>query len=72
MTADRSPLALSLEVALLATLVVALTAIPLGYLLARRQFAGKSAVQALVTLPVVLPPTVLGYYLLSVFGVRRG
>jgi molybdate transport system permease protein len=46
--------------------------IPLGIVIARqlawRQFRGKAAVEALVALPLVLPPTVFGYYLLVVFG----
>jgi molybdate transport system permease protein len=64
-------LALSVQVALLATLVNALLGIPLAYLLARRVFFGKTLVDLLVTLPLVLPPTVTGYYLIVVLG-RRG
>jgi molybdate transport system permease protein len=40
----------------------------LAWVLANRQFRGKEALDALVTLPLVLPPTVLGYYLLVVLG----
>jgi molybdate transport system permease protein len=64
-------LALSVQVALLATFVNALLGIPLAYLLARRVFFGKTLVDLLVTLPLVLPPTVTGYYLIVVLG-RRG
>jgi molybdate transport system permease protein len=64
-------LALSVQVALLATLVNALLGVPLAYLLARRVFFGKTLVDLLVTLPLVLPPTVTGYYLIVVLG-RRG
>jgi molybdate transport system permease protein len=64
-------LGLSVQVALLATLVNALLGIPLAYLLARRVFFGKTLVDLLVTLPLVLPPTVTGYYLIVVLG-RRG
>ncbi len=64
-------LALSVQVALLATLVNALLGVPLAYLLARRVFPGKMLVDLLVTLPLVLPPTVTGYYLIVVLG-RRG
>jgi molybdate transport system permease protein len=42
----------------------------LGRLLATRQFKGKLLVEALVTVPLVLPPTVLGFYLLVTFGAR--
>ena len=68
-TADA--LALSLRVAVLATVVNALVGVPLAYVLARRRFAGKAALDLLVTLPLVLPPTVTGYYLIVLLG-RRG
>lgn len=64
-------LTLSIRVAVVATVVNALVGIPLAYLLARRRFAGRSAVDVLVTLPLVLPPTVTGYYLIVLLG-RRG
>src|SRR4030095_13782532 len=41
-----------------------------GHLLAVRHFRGKLLVEALVTVPLVLPPTVLGFYLLVTFGAR--
>src|SRR6059036_770872 len=63
--------ALSLRVAVLATVVNALVGVPLAYLLARRRFAGKALLDLLVTLPLVLPPTVTGYYLIILLG-RRG
>jgi molybdate transport system permease protein len=64
-------LALSVRVALLATALTAALGIPLAYLLARRSFRGKTLVDLLVTLPLVLPPTVTGYYLIVLLG-RRG
>jgi molybdate transport system permease protein len=64
-------LALSVQVALLATLLNAVLGIPLAYVLARRVFPGKTLVDLLVTLPLVLPPTVTGYYLIVLLG-RRG
>ena len=64
-------LALSLRVAVLATVVNALVGVPLAYVLARRRFAGKAVLDLLVTLPLVLPPTVTGYYLIVLLG-RRG
>ena len=66
-----SALLLSIRVALIATVLNAIIGIPIAYLLARRQFWGRSLVDLLVTLPLVLPPTVTGYYLIVVFG-RRG
>ena len=62
---------LSLKVATTATLAVTLTGIPLAYLLARKDFPGKHLLDALVTLPLIFPPTVTGYLLLLLLG-RRG
>lgn len=69
--AIATALALSLRVSLLATAVNALVGIPLAYLLAKRRFWGRAALDVLVTLPLVLPPTVTGYYLVVLLG-RRG
>jgi molybdate transport system permease protein len=72
MSADMaSAVWLSIRVALLATALNAAIGIPLAYLLARRRFWGLGAVDLLVTLPLVLPPTVTGYYLIVLLG-RRG
>ncbi|WP_024515837.1 molybdate ABC transporter permease subunit [Bradyrhizobium sp. Tv2a-2] len=62
---------LSLRVATVATLMATPPGIALAYLLARRDFWGKSLLDALVHLPLVLPPVVTGYLLLLAFG-RRG
>jgi molybdate transport system permease protein len=64
-------LGLSARVATLATVLTALVGIPLAYLLARRRFPGHGLLDLLVTLPLVLPPTVTGYYLIVLLG-RRG
>ncbi|HSE94687.1 MAG TPA: molybdate ABC transporter permease subunit [Methylomirabilota bacterium] len=66
-----SALALSVRVSLLATTLTALVGLPLAWLLARRRFWGRQALDVLVTLPLVLPPTVTGYYLIVLLG-RRG
>ncbi|HYE91263.1 MAG TPA: molybdate ABC transporter permease subunit [Terriglobales bacterium] len=66
-----SALSLSIRVALLATALNAAIGIPLAYVLARRRFPGKTVVDLLVTLPLVLPPTVTGFYLIVLLG-RRG
>ena len=72
MSADAvSALGLSIRVAVVATFLNALLGIPLAYLLARRAFRGRALVDLLVTLPLVLPPTVTGYYLIVLLG-RRG
>jgi molybdate transport system permease protein len=68
---DWFPLGLSLRVALLATIITAIIGVPAAWLLARRHFAGRDLISATLLTPLVLPPTVLGYYLLMVIG-RRG
>src|SRR5256712_3563339 len=67
---DMFPLWLSLRVALTATALTLVIGIPVALLLARRRFPGKNVLEAAVVLPLVLPPTVLGYYLLLVIGSR--
>src|SRR5262249_15653676 len=62
---------LSIRVAVLATLLNALVGVPLAYVLARRRFRGRGLVDLITTLPLVLPPTVTGYYLIVLLG-RRG
>ena len=64
-------LALSLKVAGFATAINTCAGIAVGLLLARRRFIGRDLLDALLTLPMVLPPTVLGYYLLVLLG-RKG
>ena len=66
-----SALGLSIRVAIAATVLNALIGIPLAYLLARRSFRGRALIDLVVTLPLVLPPTVTGYYLIVLLG-RRG
>ncbi len=64
-------LRLSLLTSIAATLVVMLLGVPVAYLLATRTFPGKRLVEALLELPMVLPPTVAGVGLLLAFG-RQG
>ena len=68
---DVAVLRVTLQVALSATALLALPALGIGYLLARASFPGKSMLETLVTLPLVLPPTAIGYLLLELFS-RRG
>lgn len=65
------PLALTLKVAAWATLAALLTGGLMGCVLARYSFRGREVLDALCTLPMVMPPTVLGYYLIVLVG-RRG
>ena len=64
-----SVLLVSLRVAVVATLVVGGPAIFLGYALARWQFRGKRLVSVFVGLPLVLPPTAVGFLLLRMLAV---
>lgn len=66
-----TPLWLTLKVALWATVLASIVGIGVAWLMARRPFRGREVVDALLLLPMVLPPTVLGYYLLVLIG-RRG
>ncbi|HEX9617841.1 MAG TPA: molybdate ABC transporter permease subunit [Anaerolineales bacterium] len=65
-----SPLALSLWVSSLAGLAALVLGVALAWLLVRRNFRGKSFLEGLTLLSLVLPPTVLGYYLLVLLGQR--
>ncbi|MEY4562772.1 MAG: hypothetical protein RLZZ618_2049 [Pseudomonadota bacterium] len=64
-------LALTLKVACWATALNLVLGVGVGYLLARKRFFGRDVLDAVLTLPMVLPPTVLGYYLLVLIG-RHG
>jgi molybdate transport system permease protein len=64
-------LKLSLLVVSVSTLLIAIAGTAFGFLLARRRFPGKELLDAVLTLPMVLPPTVVGYYLIVVLR-RKG
>ena len=68
MAIDWFPLWLSLRVAAISTAVALVAGLWLAWILANRQFRGKEILDAAITLPLVLPPTVLGYYLLVLLG----
>ena len=68
MDIDWFPLWLSLRVASAATLIAFVGGVALAYVLANATFRGRDLLDAAVTLPLVLPPTVLGYYLLVLLG----
>ncbi len=67
----RDALALSLWTSTLALAIAIVTGTPVAYWLARARFHGKGAVEALIDLPIVLPPTIAGVALLTAFG-RNG
>jgi molybdate transport system permease protein len=68
MQIDWFPLWLSLRVAVVSTMLSLAVGLGLAYVLANRRFRGKEIVDGAAMLPLVLPPTVLGYYLLVLLG----
>lgn len=69
---DWQPLWLSLRLALITTTILILVAIPVAYWLAYSRQRWKIAAEAIISLPMVLPPTVLGFYLLLAFNPSQG
>jgi molybdate transport system permease protein len=65
---DFGPLLLSLEVATIATLFAAVIGIAIAALLANYRFPGRDLLDVISTAPMVMPPTVLGYYVIAVLG----
>jgi molybdate transport system permease protein len=65
---DFAPLWLSIELAVVTTVVLVLTGMPLAWWLSQTQTRLKPAIQAVIAMPIVLPPTVLGFYLLILLG----
>jgi len=68
------PFLLSLRVASAATAIAGVTGIASGYVLAKGRFPGRDVLETIGSLPIILPPTVVGYYLLEVLspGTRAG
>ncbi|MEO6419473.1 MAG: molybdate ABC transporter permease subunit, partial [Polyangiaceae bacterium] len=67
---ELQPLFLSFEVAAVATAIAAVLGLSLATLLASKKFPGRDLLDVIFTVPMVLPPTVLGYYLLVALGRR--
>lgn len=70
MSLDLAPFWLSLRVASLATVLIVALGLPVAYALARMRFPGKGLISGVMVLPLVLPPTVLGFALLQLLGRR--
>jgi molybdate transport system permease protein len=68
------PLFLTLRVAIPATLIAGVTGVASGYVLAKGRFPGRDVLETVGSLPIILPPTVIGFYLLEVLapGTRVG
>lgn len=71
MAYDWQPLILTLKLATVTTAILFLIGVPLAYWLAFGRFRPKAAVEALVAMPLVLPPSVLGFYLLLAFSPKN-
>lgn len=65
---DWTPFYISFKLALVTTVLLLLIATPVAYALAFRKFRGKTFIEALFALPIVLPPTVLGFFILVAIG----
>ena len=63
------PLILTVKVSFIATLFTASIGLVLAWILAKKRFFGKTVLDVMIMQPLVIPPTVLGYYLLSTFGI---
>jgi molybdate transport system permease protein len=67
---DWFPFWMTLRVASIATAIATVLGVAIAYLLAKTKFRGRALVEAIVTLPIVIPPTVMGYFLLTALGVN--
>lgn len=63
-----SPIVLSLKVASISVTIVFILGIMIGKIFARKQFKGKTLIETILLLPIVLPPTVIGFLLIFIFG----
>lgn len=61
---DYTPFVISLKLSLIATFVLFCICVPLAFFMAIKNFRGKSVIESIISLPLVLPPSVLGFYLL--------
>lgn len=65
---DLAPIWLSIKLALITTILLLIIGVPIAYWLSRKQTILKLVIEALITMPLVLPPSVLGFYLLLAFS----
>ncbi|MES2112565.1 MAG: molybdate ABC transporter permease subunit [Bacteroidota bacterium] len=69
---DLTPITLTLKLAAITTLLLLLVGLPLAWWLSRGRAFFKIVVEAIITMPLVLPPSVLGFYLLLAFSPQHG
>ncbi len=65
---DLSPLYLSVKLSLVATLILLIIGTPIAWFLSQKQGKIKSIIETIILLPLILPPTILGFYLLFILG----
>jgi molybdate transport system permease protein len=70
--ADLSPIWLTLKLAAITTLLLLVIGLPIAWWLSRGRSVIKTIIEAIITMPLVLPPSVLGFYLLLAFSPQRG
>ena len=61
---------LSIQIAVAATVITTLVGVPLSFVMARTRFVGRTLLDAIILMPLVLPPTVVGYLILMTFGAK--
>src|ERR1044072_6772688 len=69
---DWTPIWLSLKLSFITTLILLIIGLPIAYWLSRRNSIIKVIIEAIITMPLVLPPSVLGFYLLLAFSTQNG
>lgn len=69
---DLSPIWLTLKLAAITTMILLLIGLPLAWWLSKKRSLFKIIIEAIITMPLVLPPSVLGFYLLLAFSPQRG
>ena len=69
---DLSPIWLTLKLAAITTLILLLVGLPVAWWLSKKRSLVKIVIEAIITMPLVLPPSVLGFYLLMAFSPQRG
>ena len=69
---DLSPIWLTLKLAAITTLILLLIGLPLAWWLSKKRSLLKTIIEAIITMPLVLPPSVLGFYLLLAFSPQHG
>jgi molybdate transport system permease protein len=69
---DLSPIWLTLKLATITTLLLLIAGLPVAWWLSKRRSFFKTIIEAIITMPLVLPPSVLGFYLLLAFSPQHG